>query len=199
MVEQQANATLTDQDTLRIEKLKTEQLREEVRASLRLRRLMIAELTGVSLRSVKLGHAESGAPILVLPRGWSMSVSQKDDLTAIALAPAPAAIGIDIERIRPIDWRPMLTMLCADEERGAFLAMHPELDTGLRAFLRLWTVKEAIMKATGEGFRSGPKKIVVAAGKTLNEASIVSCPGNQFETWTEIAGDMVISLARQID
>lgn len=125
-----------------------------------LRRELIGALAQHDPALIKLGADADGAPSLLKPAGYSISISNKDNWTIVALDAAGMPIGVDVEIVREIDGRAMLGMVCGDEERDAFAASRSSEDAELN-FFRLWTIKEAILKATGEGFRAGPKHVRV--------------------------------------
>ncbi len=109
------------------------------------RRLAAARL-GVDPAEVVIGHAGSGAPRILAPEaGLRISMSGRDDFCAVALAEAP--VGVDMEPLVP-PAEPAWAVLHADERRAL-----AGLEEGARhvAFLRIWTAKEAYLKALGEG------------------------------------------------
>lgn len=100
-----------------------------------------AERLGVPLGP--LDTDERGAPI---PFGaWFWSLSHKPHFAGAVLA--PAAVGLDIEAIRPV--APGLRRRTAAEQEWALL---PEGDPEV-TFFRCWTAKEAVLKTGGEGIR----------------------------------------------
>lgn len=111
-------------------------------------RRAVAARLGVAAESVVIGHAETGAPIVLAPDcGLQISVSGREDFCAIAMAERP--IGVDIEPLR-------------GEIEPPWNMFHPRERAALRslsgaarheAFLRLWTAKEAYLKALGVGLR----------------------------------------------
>ena len=75
---------------------------------------------------------------------FSMSHSRK----AVACAIAQHPVGVDIETIRPYNPTLARHVLSSDELEEVEQAAHPAL-----SFIRLWTMKESVLKLTGEGLR----------------------------------------------
>jgi 4'-phosphopantetheinyl transferase len=83
---------------------------------------------------------DGGRPLPV--EGWHWSISHDDTYVAAVLDTAP--IGVDLERIS--DRRPELHDRIADPRERELLTPWDAL-----AFTRLWTAKEAVLKAAGVG------------------------------------------------
>ena len=188
---------LTEAERARVSQLKTTRRRAEMEASLVLRRDLIGELTASPPGQVLLDVLPEGAPLLVDPPGYSISIANKRSATVVALDEAPASIGVDVEYVRTIDWRPMLTMLSDEAERAEINAT-PAFDA--RAFFRLWTLKEAALKSTKQGFRAGPKSVRVELAAVLAPgAGQLEAFSAIYDYWMVEAGDAVISLVRRRD
>lgn len=99
-----------------------------------------ARRTGVELGVLQ--KDDNGAPRPVDGIWWS--ISHKSDCVAAVVAPGP--VGIDIERVRAVS--DALMRRIADAEEWALL--RGDRRTG---FFRFWTAKEAVLKATGVGYR----------------------------------------------
>lgn len=191
-------ATFTPAEQARLSRLKDEKKRAELEGSLILRRELIGALTGGDPAGVVLSANAVGAPLLVVPEGYSASISNKGAWTLVAVDSAGVAIGADVEIVWETNWRAMLDMICGDEERDLFLAEHAG-DRVLPNFFRMWTVKEAILKATGEGFRAGPKNFR-APSLFYDDAAHgrVAAFGTEFEVWATQSDDLALSLARRV-
>jgi 4'-phosphopantetheinyl transferase len=114
----------------------------------RLREELAARL-GVRPERVALEYGENGKPRLA-GRELHFSVSHCDDVALLAFS-KDAEIGVDVEAIRPVrEADAIATQFFTPAERAAYLALAPR--RRLLGFLRLWTRKEAFVKALGSGF-----------------------------------------------
>jgi 4'-phosphopantetheinyl transferase len=120
-----------------------------------LSRRIVAARLGVAPQSVEIGHAPSGAPRVLAPSSsLKISVSGRADFCAVAMAESP--IGVDIEPSRAIE--PPWSLLHPNE-RNILETLTGEARAD--AFPRLWTAKEAYLKALGLGFARDPTKIAI--------------------------------------
>ena len=88
-----------------------------------------------------------GKPFAIAPTGApgpAISLSHTAAMAAVALADI-GALGIDIERHRPRDFAALAAQAFGPAEQAAVAA------SGAEAFYRIWTLREAVAKATGEG------------------------------------------------
>ncbi len=148
---------LPPEERARTDRLAQQQARHLRRAEFAARRVYLADLLDVTPTGLAIDYHPEGQPFLPDFPSLSLSTSHSEGWSALALA-EDRAIGLDIERVRPLDWQPMLSMICDEAERAAFLSAEPDLI----GFFRLWTIKEAVLKATGQGFRAGPKAIQIS-------------------------------------
>ena len=114
-----------------------------------------AGLLGVGPSEVWVSHAASGRPLLDgAGRGTRVSVSHGRGAVAVALCRSPRVdLGVDVEPVRPLAALAVARGYLAPAEAdwlGGLAAAERD-----RAFLWLWTQKEAVGKALGLGLRSG--------------------------------------------
>lgn len=185
-------------ETERLERMLSAKRRAEMAASFALRRQLIAQITGCARADVVIKTMPEGAPVLVQPEGWALSLANKAAMTVVALSKTAPAIGVDVERVREIRWQHMLDMICADGEREAFARTYAGHADAPEAFFRLWTLKEAVLKATQRGFRAGAKAIAVpeALLASSGQGQIVAF-GERHDVWTVQVAGTVVSLAAQ--
>jgi phosphopantetheinyl transferase len=94
-----------------------------------------------------LERAPNGKPSLRHDAGQhvpSVSLSHTPGLIAVAVA-LRGSIGVDVERHRPRDFAALADHAFGPAERREVA------DGGSQAFYRIWTLREAIAKATGDG------------------------------------------------
>jgi 4'-phosphopantetheinyl transferase len=108
---------------------------------------------GVRPDRVGLAHEPGGRPVL---RGAAaelhVSISHGRRAVAVALT-ALAPVGVDVERLRPVDAVGLARRWFPAEEAAWLHALPPGQRE--RAFFWLWTHKEAVGKARGLGLREG--------------------------------------------
>lgn len=119
-------------------------------------RSLVASLEGVEESSVILSSFDDDGPEASGIPGLSVSWSRSGPFAAAA-ASRQLGVAIDIERLLPRDFRPMLAMIATEAERSALDGLG-EADA-LTAFYRLWTAKEAVLKWRGKGLRDGAKSV----------------------------------------
>lgn len=115
-------------------------------------REILAEYAGVPAADLRFAYAAHGKPALTAPRsaaGLRFNLSHSDEVGLCAVS-LRREIGIDVERIRPLDDLDQLAdQLFSPRERAALGRL-----TGparVAGFFNAWTRKEAFVKALGEG------------------------------------------------
>jgi 4'-phosphopantetheinyl transferase len=131
-------------------------------------RLTLSEITRLAPEQLEFAYEANGRPYLAGSNPQpTLSLSHSDDLVVVAVS-WTGPLGIDIECVRPLD----------DCDAIAEQIMHPrELEAfhrlpdsaRLGAFYRLWTRKEALLKAWGFGFSAEPRKFDVRFDALLDE------------------------------
>jgi len=152
---------------------------------------------GLSAESVVLRNDEHGRPELVAPWNallqfnWSHSTGKA--IIAVARGITP---GIDIERVysraRALD---IAERFFHPEEAAALTRLDESQRE--RAFLQLWTGKEAVVKALGRGIAFGLQRFCLAVLPTPPQ--LLWLDGDDASTWQvhpiDIDADHVASLA----
>ena len=145
------DALLSDDERARAARLMMPDARRRfVAARIGLREIL-AQVTGVDAAGLTFSLGEHGKPYLVgISDAPSFNLAHSGELALVAVSGRP--VGIDLEQVRPLaNMAQMAEMSFTDEERAALWALDEPTRTA--AFFRLWTRKEAVMKAHGAGFR----------------------------------------------
>lgn len=103
--------------------------------------------------------APHGKPVVDGPHSGvvELSLSRSGGAVAVAVAPAAVPVGIDIERCRTVRAEHLAARWFTPTERR--FVGHDS--TSSDRFLRLWTRKEALLKATAEGVPGGLASVEV--------------------------------------
>ncbi len=112
-----------------------------------------AKAAGLSPTEIEISHDEKGKPFC---KGLSLSVSLSHSGAYIAVAVGQSPVGVDVERKRKFSLAVSRRWFRPKEHE--FLTSLPAEERA-RAFFRLWTLKEAALKYTGEGLAGGPENV----------------------------------------
>jgi 4'-phosphopantetheinyl transferase len=116
-----------------------------VAAHVALRRIL-SRYAGAPPEAVRFGAGPYGKPLLEREPRLAFNLSHAERFAMVALA--PAEIGVDIERLRPVPDALAIAARFFHPEEVRLLEAAPAADD---AFLRLWTLKEAYLKYFGKG------------------------------------------------
>jgi 4'-phosphopantetheinyl transferase len=147
----ECHALLSPEETARAEQFTHRESRRQFIAGRALLRSMLAHYAGGDPCDFEFCYNRYGKPALQAPAGLPIefSLSHARGLVACALS-WRHAVGIDVERDGTIAAPlPVARRLFAAEEAAALAGLPPNERPA--AFLRLWTLKEALLKARGVG------------------------------------------------
>lgn len=121
-------------------------------------------------RGLQFATGEHGKPFL-LGESLCFNLSHSGDCWLLAVSDM-AAIGVDVENIRPRSGMQAIARRCFSENEYGYWLSLPELKRE-QAFFRLWTLKEAFVKAVGRGIALGLEQCEI---DTLSFAGFASVP-----------------------
>ncbi len=151
-------ALLDDTERERAARFKRDELARRFRAGRGILREILAAQLRVDPRSFHYELEERGKPFLP-GSGLHFSLSDSGPLVAVAVT-RMAPLGVDVERAHASrDFDSLMERVLSPRE----LAWCLEFTDGARvnAFYRIWTRKEALLKATGEGISRSLRAITV--------------------------------------
>jgi 4'-phosphopantetheinyl transferase len=147
-----AAATLAPDERERAARLARPALRDRFVAARGGVRAILAGYVGAPPGSLELVAAPGGKP--ALRGGPRFSVSHSDAIAVLAVS-GDREVGVDVEALRPVrDPDALARRWLPADELEAYLAARGDVPG--EAFLRLWTRREAYLKALGVGI-SGPE------------------------------------------
>jgi 4'-phosphopantetheinyl transferase len=173
-------ATLAPAEHARAARFGTTALRERYVAGRGLLRRLLGERLGLDPAAVPLRRGLRGRPELAFADAPDFNVSHTDGVALIAIADRPR-IGVDIERRdRTVASDQLARKFLTERERAGLAPLAD--DERRQRFLRLWTCKEAMSKATGDGLAAPFRQIDVdlASGATVVAGPPPYLPG----AWT---------------
>jgi len=150
----------------------------------------LGERLGLPPGQVPLGTGPQGKPMLD-PRNRDgrpvktlhFNLSHTDHLALLAIG--DRELGVDLEelgRLDSMDPRPVADRFFAPAERAALQSKAPGLARDIE-FLRIWTRKEALIKAVGRGLHCPLDAFAVPTGPLPADGTDVGCPEGSLRRW----------------
>lgn len=115
-------------------------------------RRLAAALCGAEPERIEFSLGKNGKPTIIHPAEAvkvQVNVSHSGELGAVALS-SDSPVGVDVEFIRPEIEIAAMARRYFRKEECSWLASLPEANQP-RGFHRLWVLKEAVLKASGDG------------------------------------------------
>jgi 4'-phosphopantetheinyl transferase len=144
-------------------------------------RVILADYLDVEPAQVRFCYGLHGKPALDmawLGRRLQFNLSHSKDIALFAVS-QDCQLGIDVEFVRPILDAASLAERFFSARESTFLHSLPEEERA-EAFLRLWTCKEAYLKASGKGLTM-PLANIDVLFLAREVAERVSANGDQYE------------------
>ncbi len=149
-----------------------EHLRERYSVGRGFLRLLLAAYLGTSPAAVNFTYNTYGKPLLApshtTPLNFNLANSQ--DRVVYIFTPGCRA-GIDLEYVRPMPDEDQLAAMFFSERESRLLRALPAPQK-TETFFRLWTGKEAYLKAVGAGLAGDLKQVEVETGENPHYISL---------------------------
>ena len=134
-------------------------------------RNLLAQQLGCRPTDIEFGVESAGKPRIIHPQSdVAFNVAHSGGMCALAIGRA-RNLGVDIELCRP-GFNEILESAFSPDEAAEFGRLHHEAQN--QAFFRAWVVKEAYLKATGEGLAGDLKSLGVIwpTGSSVQPVSV---------------------------
>lgn len=154
---------LSDEKKARVDRFRFDEDKKRTVAGEMLARKMISERCPVAPEDIIFAVTEKGKPYAE-NADVQFNISHSENLVVCAVSDKP--VGVDIEKIRPVDLK-TVRHFCNDSEIEYIFGHKPEKTElvmtenadVLRRFFELWTKKEAYVKYLGDGLECIHDKI----------------------------------------
>jgi 4'-phosphopantetheinyl transferase len=142
-------AELAPDERARADRFRTPQLRRRFVVARVILRRILAAYAPLDASALRIGYGAHGKPCLMDAPDLRFNVSHAGDSAVYAVA-SRREVGIDIEATgREVDVVGVARQAFSSLEREVLVALAPHAQR--EAFFRIWTRKEAYIKARGEG------------------------------------------------
>jgi 4'-phosphopantetheinyl transferase len=195
-----AAGALSEDERMRASRFRFEVDRRHFVAAHAALRGVLASYLGAAPASLEFGAGVHGKPFLDGPahgRSLRFSLSHSGELALVAVC-LDREVGADVESVRPRgDLEGFVERYLSPREREA-LARIPPGDR-LRAFFEIWTLKEAYLKACGDGLARELDAFDVTLGDAPSRLVAVRDRSGEEVRWTlqrvEVGEDFAAALA----
>ena len=167
---QHLEAVLSADERKRAYAFATPQLQQRFIGGRGILRLILSVCCTHAPESLEFIYGPYGKPYLTgLEAAWKFNVAHSNHIALIAVS-RHTEIGIDVEIARPLtDLNALIDLIFSEQERNTCLAMNQQEQHA--EFYRIWTYKEALIKASGEGLQVDLRELEIA-----RDGTILRCP-----------------------
>jgi 4'-phosphopantetheinyl transferase len=195
-----AAGALSEDERTRASRFRFEADRGRFVASHAALRRILASYLGATPATLAFGTGAHGKPFLDAPahgRSLRFSLSHSGDLALVAVS-LGRDLGVDVEQVRPRgDLEGFAARYFSPRERDALARIPP--GGRLRAFFEFWTLKEAYLKACGDGLVRALDAFDVTVGDAPSRLVAVRDRPGDAARWSlhrvEVGEDFVAALA----
>lgn len=113
------------------------------------------------------GYHANGKPFIESHPDIHFNLSHCRAAALCAIANEP--IGADVESIRSFSESLVNYTMCEQEVKQIMAASRPDM-----AFIRLWTMKESLVKLSGEGISKDMKNVLFEAGESVRFTTVIN-------------------------
>jgi len=155
---------------------------------------ILARQLGLPLEVIAIGHEAAGRPLVDSPRGSGLHLSLATRAGVVAMALAHRPVGVDVEAVEAGATLPAGVL---HPEEGDWLLTLPQERRPLN-FARLWSAKEAYVKALGTGFLRPPESFGVTllpGGELLVRDPAGPAAASGFSRTIENGGQEILAAA----
>lgn len=146
----------------------------------------LSEMLKKPPREIEILRTESGKPYINDDIFFNISHSEG----VVAIVFSENEIGVDTEKIRPVDYRIAEKFYTENEKRYIMSAKNE--DEKLLRFFEIWTLKESYLKCTGDGLPGGLKSVEFSI-----KDNQVFCSESGFVSKTELYNKFIISITEK--
>jgi len=173
------SATLSPDELERANRFKSGKLRDRFIAGRGALRAILAPYLGQSAAALRFTYSDHGKPTLAeefAGANLHLNLAHTGDLALIAVTNV-GDVGVDIESIRPIKNVDDLVARFFSARENELFQQVPAAEKPA-AFFNLWTRKEALLKATGEGL-TGSLSLMEVSFLPGEPARLLAISGNR--------------------
>jgi 4'-phosphopantetheinyl transferase len=114
-------------------------------------RILLCSYVQSSFESLVITKSKYGKPMMITTNGYTVqfNMSHSKDVTGFIFS-VPSEVGIDIEFIEhQFNWRDIASEVFTSREFNYLISL--PIESQVRGFYKIWTQKEALLKALGIG------------------------------------------------
>jgi 4'-phosphopantetheinyl transferase len=149
-------------------------------------RRLLAERLGICAAAIRFTEGAHGKPHLVADANRTkppleFNLSHTDDLALIVIG--PSEVGVDVESFdRQVETMAVVRRFFSETERSGFEAVPGGIARD-QLFFRVWTRKEALVKAVGRGLNCPLSSFSVPLGPIPAGGLLIDCPEGTGRKW----------------